>query len=117
MLIAIWLSFGSAVFASRRGANGILWFCLGILLGPIGLVLSLFAGSGRVCPACRKGIHPQATKCPYCQSVFPEQPVVVWASKTYEQRVGLPTTTKGWMISSCVVLGTIALVCAFAKWH
>lgn len=41
-LIVIWLLFGivSAVVASGRGGNGCLYFGLGVLLGPFGLILA-----------------------------------------------------------------------------
>lgn len=72
--LLIWIVCGvaAAIIASGRGANGCLWFGLGILLGPIGLAVSFAAGSGRQCPACRKNIHPEATKCPYCQTDLPK---------------------------------------------
>jgi hypothetical protein len=68
--ILIWIVCGiaAAAIASNRGANGCLWFGLGILLGPIGLALSFGAGAGRQCPECRKNIHQDATRCPHCQA-------------------------------------------------
>lgn len=39
----------------------------GFFLGPIGILLSL-ANRTAECSACRKRIHPQATRCPYCQA-------------------------------------------------
>jgi hypothetical protein len=72
--LLIWLVCGiaAAIIASNRGANGCLWFGLGFLFGPFGLAFSFGAGSGRQCPACRKNIHAEATKCPYCQSELPQ---------------------------------------------
>jgi hypothetical protein len=74
IFILIWIVCGiaSAVIASNRGASGCLWFGLGVLLGPIGLAASFVSGKGqRPCPFCRKNIHAEATKCPYCQSTMP----------------------------------------------
>ena len=59
---------GAAIVGSNRGANGCLWFGLGVILGPIGVALAFAANNGVVCSACRKQIHPEATKCPHCQS-------------------------------------------------
>lgn len=72
-LIVIGLICGgiSAAVASSRGASAGLWFVLGFLFGPLGLLLSFLSGSGRNCPFCRKAVHREATKCPYCQSVVP----------------------------------------------
>lgn len=59
---------GAGIVASNRGAKPGGWFLLGFFLGPIGLALAFTSNSGVVCPACRKGIHPEASKCPYCQT-------------------------------------------------
>jgi len=67
----LWVVCGIAAsfVASGRGANGCLWFGLGILLGPIGLAISFGAGSAQKnCPYCRSRIHEQATRCPKCQA-------------------------------------------------
>ena len=74
LLIWTFCGIGSAVVASNRGANGCLWFALGFVFGPFGLAFSFASGSSRECIACRKRVHPQATRCPYCQSELPELP-------------------------------------------
>ena len=68
--ILIWLVCGiaAAFVAQNRGASGCLWFGLGVLFGPFGLAFAFIAGADRSCPSCRKPIHPDATKCPYCQT-------------------------------------------------
>jgi hypothetical protein len=44
---------------------------LGLLLGPIGLLIILvMAGNKIKCPYCQEKIHIDATKCPYCQSMI-----------------------------------------------
>jgi Double zinc ribbon len=70
ILLVIWLFFGigASMVASNRGADGCLWFGLGVLLGPFGLAFAFAAGSDRRCQFCQKRIHPKAIKCPYCQS-------------------------------------------------
>ncbi len=64
---AIWLVCGiaAAVVASNRGANGCLWFGLGLLFGPIGLALAF--ANGRRCPHCASRISTKALVCPHCQ--------------------------------------------------
>jgi hypothetical protein len=70
LLIWISSSVGAATVASNRGASGCLWFGLGFLLGPFGLALAFVAGSDAKCQACLESVHPQATKCPHCQTVL-----------------------------------------------
>jgi hypothetical protein len=70
LAIIIWIFCGIAAsfVAQARGASGCLWFGLGGLFGPFGLAFAFLAGTDAKCHACRKHIHPQATKCPFCQS-------------------------------------------------
>jgi hypothetical protein len=72
--VLAWLAFGfaAAYVASRRGAGGCLWFGLGILLGPIGLAMAFVTGDQ--CQVCKKPIHPEATKCPYCHTPIDSKP-------------------------------------------
>lgn len=83
-----------AMVAAERGASGCLWFGLGFLLGPFGLVLSLVAGDGRRCPACRKNIHPEATKCPYCQSSLVEASIRLTAEPDREVEHFTPSASQ-----------------------
>ncbi len=66
-LLTFWILCGliSTYIATSRGSNGCLWFVLGVLLGPVALVLALFEGSQ--CPYCRSLIHAKAVVCPKCQ--------------------------------------------------
>ena len=83
-LFGFWLLCGmvSAVIAVNKGNSGCGWFLLGLLLGPIGLVLSLVvqgkprlveekrlhSGESRRCPACAELVRPEAVKCRFCGS-------------------------------------------------
>lgn len=66
--VIIWCLFGigAMLIASSRGANTTLWFFLGMLLGPFGLLFALFSG-GKQCPYCKSKIHKDALMCPRCQ--------------------------------------------------
>lgn len=72
LAILIWLAcgIGAAIVARTRGASSGLWFVLGVLFGPFGLLFSFLSGPSGECAYCRKRIHPEAVKCPYCQSEF-----------------------------------------------
>ena len=68
-----WLAcgLGAMHIATKRGANGCIWFALGMLLGPFGVLLSFAAYSTREpCPYCRKKIPTGALRCPKCTSAL-----------------------------------------------
>src|ERR1035437_7912530 len=72
--ILIWIVCGiaAAVVASNRGANGCLWFGLGVALGPIGFALAFTTGVK--CPQCASTISEYAEICPRCgQAVIPRK--------------------------------------------
>jgi predicted amidophosphoribosyltransferase len=76
LAILIWIvcGIGSAFVAQSRGADGCLWFGLGVLLGPIGLALAFIAGETKTCPNCQSRIPQKATRCPKCQRDLSPQP-------------------------------------------
>jgi hypothetical protein len=73
-LIFIWIVCGaiSGAIANGKGNSFILWFIVGLFLGPIGIIAALISGSAYKCPACRKGVDKEAVKCPYCQTDIKE---------------------------------------------
>ncbi len=55
-------------------------FALGLLLGPIGLLIALVLKDTRPrCPACRSVVDPEAAVCPHCQRQLAPLPNVTCA--------------------------------------
>lgn len=74
LAIIIWLISGiaAAMVANSRGANGCLWFGLGVLAGPFGLAAAFFSGETRVCRFCTTTIPAKAIRCPKCHADLSE---------------------------------------------
>ena len=91
--VLIWIVCGiaAAVVAGNRGANGCLWFGLGVVLGPIGLALAFTTGVK--CPQCASTISEYAEICPHCgQAVIPRKGAADSGSE--EELEGAPSPEK-----------------------
>jgi len=56
---------------SRKGGSAFTGFVLGILLGPIGLIIALVGGDQRAkCPYCSERIQADAIICPHCRTTL-----------------------------------------------
>lgn len=70
MWFAIWIVsvFVSTAIGSKKG-NPIAGFIVGLILGPIGVILAIFSGDkNRVsCKYCAEKIRKEAVVCPCCQ--------------------------------------------------
>jgi hypothetical protein len=80
--IAAWLAcaIAAGAVASGKGRSPVIWFLLGLLFGPLGLILAvlrkgrehfvreraLARGLVRPCPACEKAVWAKAESCPHC---------------------------------------------------
>lgn len=73
-LIALWLvsaAITASVMAQKR-RNALVGLVVGLLLGPLAVLLALASGRGhsKRCPFCRESIDRDAIRCPRCQSVL-----------------------------------------------
>ena len=108
-IVALLAVFGaiSAAIASNRGSSVFGFFFVGVMLGPIGIVLALVQGAN--CSACRKRIHTKATVCPHCQTgqqamdskESEPQPAPIQPYRPPKHEI---SETKGWIIAGLVFL-------------
>lgn len=86
-ILIFWLLMGvvSSVVMSQKGRSSCAGFLLGVLLGPIGLIIALVLkkdqeqinraewqdGKVRQCPQCAEYIKSEARKCRFCGSEVP----------------------------------------------
>lgn len=76
----------SSIAGSNKGRSGFLWFLVGLVLGPLGIVLALVAkkdsqtieskalalGTQKKCPFCAELIKSEAIICKHCNKEQPE---------------------------------------------
>lgn len=83
--IVLWLICGgiAAMIASSKGGSGVIGFIVGVLLGPIGVIVSFFLGNEKAaaaaqistgerkkCPRCAELVQPDAMVCKHCNHEF-----------------------------------------------
>jgi hypothetical protein len=72
LAVGFWVSSAlvASEFASARG-RGKAGFFLGLLYGPLGVIMALLlpSAAGR-CPFCYEPVHSKATICPHCGSTL-----------------------------------------------
>lgn len=81
--VFIWIGLGivGAMIASSKGNNGCGGFVLGVLLGPIGLLIAFFSsdnenakrekdGYTKKCPYCAEYVKKDAIVCKHCGRTF-----------------------------------------------
>lgn len=123
-LVILWLAMGivSAIIASSKNRNGFGYFLLGLLLGPLGVIIALAMSklpgyheteSGRLalktakkCPECAELVQFEAKVCRYCRHEFPQVKAVNYSAASIpERRDGLP----GWAIALLICAGFLAV--------
>jgi len=75
VLTTILFGVAVAIIARAKGRSWLLWGCIGLLIGPFGLIVALIASVPRRrvldrCPACAEPIRYEATVCRHCHSAL-----------------------------------------------
>jgi hypothetical protein len=68
-MFILWIACGiiAAAIGHRKG-EAIGGLVIGLMLGPLGIIIALLSkGSRKECPYCKELIHKDATVCPRCQ--------------------------------------------------
>jgi hypothetical protein len=75
VLLLIWIALGfvGSMIASSKGNSGCGGFTLGVLLGPIGLLIAFFSSDDENEKRRRSG---NTKKCPYCAEFIKEEAIV-----------------------------------------
>ena len=84
--LIIWIGLGAvgAMISSGKGNSGCGGFILGVLLGPIGLLIAFFSsdnekvkrkksGNTKKCPSCAEYVKNEALMCKHCGRSFEEK--------------------------------------------
>jgi hypothetical protein len=73
--LIIWICLGivGAMIADSKGNNGCGGFILGVLLGPIGLLITYFSSDNEINKQQKRG---NTKKCPYCAEFVKNEAVV-----------------------------------------
>ena len=85
-LLFIWLLFGllTSIISRNKGYSGVGGFIVGVLLGPLGLIIELItpkrqntlnkrSGNTQKCPHCAEYIKEDAVVCRYCGNSLESQ--------------------------------------------
>ena len=66
----VWLMCGfiAGAVSGNRGQSRIAGFIIGLMFGPLGILLAAVQSPGCKCPYCKKGIDKEARLCPFCRS-------------------------------------------------
>ncbi|NKB66352.1 MAG: hypothetical protein GKR89_04780 [Candidatus Latescibacteria bacterium] len=111
--LALWLicgAFGGAIANARTGAGG-KGFVLGLLLGPLGLILAFFVGA-RSCPHCHGKVHNNARVCRHCGRDIPRPKQTI--SRKSMVKGGAANISSGafWHRAILVLFGVV-VICGF----
>jgi hypothetical protein len=102
LLLLIWIGGAAwaAGIASGKGRSGFGWFLLGLLFGPLAILVAaamsrddseiaragLQSGLLRRCPHCAEPIQSHATRCRYCGEKAPPPPPLTPQERIFGRR-------------------------------
>jgi hypothetical protein len=103
LAIWFWLASTCSNVARKKGRSSFGWYCIGLISGPVGLMLALIVNptpgfhvpEERPCPYCAESVRFEAIVCKHCHRDIPraERPVVV----TPEVSGKVPLAYRSWI--------------------
>jgi len=95
--LLIWIGFGfvGSMIANRKGNGGCVGFILGILLGPLGLLIAFFStdneiekrrrtGDTKKCPYCAEYVKQEAVVCKHCGRTLGQDSITLSGSSNFD---------------------------------
>ena len=68
VIILLFFAVITSLIGSRKG-EGISGFFVGLIFGPLGIIIALYTQGNRIkCTSCKELINKDATRCPKCTS-------------------------------------------------
>jgi len=90
VFVIFWIICGAvaATIASSKGGSALIGFIVGVLLGPLGIIIAFFLGNEKAaaqsqiqsgerkkCPRCAELVQPDALVCKHCGHEFATPPI------------------------------------------
>ncbi|MBS4034352.1 MAG: zinc ribbon domain-containing protein [Ignavibacterium sp.] len=108
-LLIIWAVFGfvGMMIGNNKGAGG-MGCILGLLLGPIGWIITAVSKGDKVqCPYCKEFINKAAVVCPHCHKDISEKEIINEVHRDDVRRLKFNADKTGYFCPKCSTMNPI----------